>query len=165
MNALGKRLAAGRSRFLPKPRTREAPRVEHYGRAGQDHALPRVAKPTKPIPRGSLRQSSPGLPVYSPKDAPGTKPKTSPPPPSLARSHGRAGARDPPMTRLTLYPAIDLKDGNCVRLKRGAMDQATVYSADPAGQACAWQDAGFHWLHVVDLNGAFVGRAVNADAV
>ena len=69
------------------------------------------------------------------------------------------------MTRLTLYPAIDLKDGQCVRLKRGAMDQATVYSADPAGQARAWQDAGFHWLHVVDLNGAFAGRAVNAEAV
>ena len=69
------------------------------------------------------------------------------------------------MTRLTLYPAIDLKDGACVRLKRGAMDQATVYSADPAAQARAWQDAGFAWLHVVDLNGAFAGRAVNAAAV
>jgi len=69
------------------------------------------------------------------------------------------------MTRLTLYPAIDLKDGACVRLKRGAMDQATVYSTDPAGQARAWQDAGFAWLHVVDLNGAFAGRAVNAAAV
>jgi phosphoribosylformimino-5-aminoimidazole carboxamide ribotide isomerase len=69
------------------------------------------------------------------------------------------------MTRLTLYPAIDLKNGQCVRLKRGAMDEATVYSADPAGQARAWQDAGFQWLHVVDLNGAFAGRAVNAEAV
>ena len=66
---------------------------------------------------------------------------------------------------LTLYPAIDLKDGQCVRLKRGAMDQATVYSADPGGQARAWQDAGFAWLHVVDLNGAFAGKPVNADAV
>lgn len=66
---------------------------------------------------------------------------------------------------LTLYPAIDLKDGACVRLKRGEMDQATVYSADPAGQARAWQDAGFRWLHVVDLNGAFAGRPVNAEAV
>ena len=66
---------------------------------------------------------------------------------------------------LTLYPAIDLKDGQCVRLKRGAMDEATVYSADPGGQACAWQDAGFAWLHVVDLNGAFAGKPVNADAV
>ncbi|MBN8909511.1 MAG: 1-(5-phosphoribosyl)-5-[(5-phosphoribosylamino)methylideneamino]imidazole-4-carboxamide isomerase [Rhodospirillales bacterium] len=66
---------------------------------------------------------------------------------------------------LTLYPAIDLKDGACVRLKRGEMDQATVSSADPAGQARAWQDAGFRWLHVVDLNGAFAGRPVNAEAV
>jgi phosphoribosylformimino-5-aminoimidazole carboxamide ribotide isomerase len=66
---------------------------------------------------------------------------------------------------LTLYPAIDLKDGQCVRLKRGEMDQATVYSADPGGQARAWQDAGFAWLHVVDLNGAFAGKPVNADAV
>jgi len=69
------------------------------------------------------------------------------------------------MTALTLYPAIDLKDGECVRLRRGAMDQATVYSSDPAGQAHAWQDAGFAWLHVVDLNGAFAGRPVNAAAV
>ncbi len=69
------------------------------------------------------------------------------------------------MTALTLYPAIDLKDGQCVRLRRGAMDQATVYSSDPAGQARAWQDAGFAWLHVVDLNGAFAGRPVNGDAV
>jgi len=69
------------------------------------------------------------------------------------------------MTALTLYPAIDLKDGECVRLRRGAMDQATVYSSDPAGQARAWQDAGFAWLHVVDLNGAFAGRPVNAAAV
>jgi len=69
------------------------------------------------------------------------------------------------MTRLTLYPAIDLKDGACVRLKRGAMDQATIYATDPAAQARAWQDSGFAWLHVVDLNGAFAGRAVNAAAV
>jgi len=69
------------------------------------------------------------------------------------------------MSALTIYPAIDLKDGACVRLKRGDMDQATVYSADPAAQARAWQDAGFTWLHVVDLNGAFAGRAVNAAAV
>jgi phosphoribosylformimino-5-aminoimidazole carboxamide ribotide isomerase len=69
------------------------------------------------------------------------------------------------MTALTLYPAIDLKDGACVRLKRGDMAQATVYSADPGAQARAWQDAGFHWLHVVDLNGAFAGKPVNAAAV
>jgi len=66
---------------------------------------------------------------------------------------------------LTLYPAIDLKDGACVRLKRGEMDQATVYSSDPAGQARAWQDAGCGWLHVVDLNGAFAGRSENTGAV
>jgi phosphoribosylformimino-5-aminoimidazole carboxamide ribotide isomerase len=66
---------------------------------------------------------------------------------------------------LTLYPAIDLKDGRCVRLRRGEMDQATVYADDPAAQAVAWRDAGFGWLHVVDLNGAFAGRPVNAAAV
>jgi phosphoribosylformimino-5-aminoimidazole carboxamide ribotide isomerase len=66
---------------------------------------------------------------------------------------------------LTLYPAIDLKDGACVRLKRGVMDQVTVYSSDPAAQARAWQDAGFAWLHVVDLNGAFAGKPINAPAV
>ena len=67
--------------------------------------------------------------------------------------------------RLTLYPAIDLKDGACVRLKRGEMDQATIYGTDPAAQALVWQNLGFSWLHVVDLNGAFAGRPVNADAV
>lgn len=66
---------------------------------------------------------------------------------------------------LTLFPAIDLKGGACVRLRRGAMDDATVYSDDPGAQAQAWQAAGFAWLHVVDLDGAFAGRAVNADAV
>jgi len=66
---------------------------------------------------------------------------------------------------LTLYPAIDLKDGKCVRLRRGAMDQATVYADNPAAQARAWQDAGFTWLHVVDLNGAFAGHPVNGAAV
>ena len=69
------------------------------------------------------------------------------------------------MTGLTLYPAIDLKDGQCVRLRRGDMEQATVYADDPGAQAKAWQDAGFSWLHVVDLNGAFAGKPVNADAV
>ncbi len=66
---------------------------------------------------------------------------------------------------LTLYPAIDLKDGACVRLRRGAMDDATVYSDDPGAQARLWQDAGCRWLHVVDLNGAFAGRSVNIQAV
>ena len=66
---------------------------------------------------------------------------------------------------LVLYPANDLKDGACVRLKRGAMDDATVYSDDPGAQARVWQDAGCEWLHVVDLNGAFAGHSVNAQAV
>ena len=66
---------------------------------------------------------------------------------------------------LILYPAIDLKDGACVRLRRGDMAEATVYGADPAAQALAWQSHGFRWLHVVDLNGAFAGRPVNAGAV
>lgn len=66
---------------------------------------------------------------------------------------------------MILYPAIDLKDGACVRLRRGAMDQATIYSDDPGAQAAAWQGAGCEWLHVVDLNGAFAGHAVNTDAV
>ncbi len=69
------------------------------------------------------------------------------------------------MTAFTLYPAIDLKDGACVRLQRGEMERATVYSTDPAAQARDWQDAGFAWLHVVDLNGAFAGKPVNAAAV
>jgi phosphoribosylformimino-5-aminoimidazole carboxamide ribotide isomerase len=69
------------------------------------------------------------------------------------------------MATLTIYPAIDLKDGQCVRLRRGEMDQATVYASDPAAQARDWQAAGFAWLHVVDLNGAFAGKPVNAAAV
>jgi phosphoribosylformimino-5-aminoimidazole carboxamide ribotide isomerase len=69
------------------------------------------------------------------------------------------------MSPLTLYPAIDLKDGKCVRLRRGEMDQATIYAEDPGAQAKLWQQSGFHWLHVVDLNGAFAGKPVNAAAV
>ena len=69
------------------------------------------------------------------------------------------------MPVLTVYPAIDLKDGACVRLRRGEMESATVYADDPAAQARAWQAAGFAWLHVVDLNGAFAGHAVNHAAV
>jgi len=64
-----------------------------------------------------------------------------------------------------LFPAIDLKDGACVRLKRGEMDQATVFNTDPAAQAQAFAQAGFEWLHCVDLNGAFEGRSVNAPAI
>jgi phosphoribosylformimino-5-aminoimidazole carboxamide ribotide isomerase len=64
-----------------------------------------------------------------------------------------------------LFPAIDLKDGACVRLKLGDMATATVYNADPAAQARAFEDQGFEWLHVVDLNGAFEGESVNGAAV
>jgi phosphoribosylformimino-5-aminoimidazole carboxamide ribotide isomerase len=64
-----------------------------------------------------------------------------------------------------LYPAIDLKDGQCVRLVRGDMAQATVFNAAPADQARRFAEAGAAWLHVVDLNGAFEGRPVNAGAV
>jgi len=64
-----------------------------------------------------------------------------------------------------LFPAIDLKDGQCVRLKLGDMAQATVFSDDPAAQAKAFEEQGFAWLHLVDLNGAFEGRPVNAAAV
>jgi len=64
-----------------------------------------------------------------------------------------------------LFPAIDLKDGKCVRLKLGEMASATVYNDDPAAQAKAFEDQGFSWLHVVDLNGAFEGRSVNGAAV
>ena len=66
---------------------------------------------------------------------------------------------------MILYPAIDLKDGNCVRLVKGEMDQATVFSDNPAAQAKAFQDAGCAWLHLVDLNGAFAGEPVNAAPV
>lgn len=66
---------------------------------------------------------------------------------------------------MILFPAIDLKDGQCVRLKRGLMDEATVFNDDPADQAKSWQDAGFEWLHLVDLNGAFEGKPVNGAAV
>ena len=66
---------------------------------------------------------------------------------------------------MILYPAIDLKDGACVRLLRGDMAAATVFGTDPAAQAAAFQDAGCDWLHLVDLNGAFAGQPVNAAAV
>ena len=66
---------------------------------------------------------------------------------------------------MILYPAIDLKDGNCVRLVKGEMDQATVFSDNPAAQAKAFQSAGCEWLHLVDLNGAFAGEPVNAAPV
>lgn len=66
---------------------------------------------------------------------------------------------------MKFLPAIDLKDGQCVRLVQGDMDQTTVFNDDPAAQARIFADAGCSWLHMVDLNGAFEGRPVNADAV
>lgn len=66
---------------------------------------------------------------------------------------------------MILYPAIDLKDGNCVRLYKGEMSQATVFNDDPAAQALAFEEAGAEWVHLVDLNGAFAGQPVNGAAV
>ena len=66
---------------------------------------------------------------------------------------------------MILYPAIDLKDGQCVRLLKGEMEAATVFNDDPGAQAAAFQTAGAEWLHIVDLNGAFAGEPVNAAAV
>jgi len=66
---------------------------------------------------------------------------------------------------MILYPAIDLKDGACVRLYKGEMAQATVFNDDPAAQALAFTGAGCDWLHLVDLNGAFAGAPVNAAPV
>jgi phosphoribosylformimino-5-aminoimidazole carboxamide ribotide isomerase len=66
---------------------------------------------------------------------------------------------------MILFPAIDLKDGRCVRLRQGDMGQATAFNNDPGAQARAFEAMGFQWLHVVDLNGAFAGRPVNADAI
>ena len=66
---------------------------------------------------------------------------------------------------MILYPAIDLKDGQCVRLLKGEMSEATVFNDDPGAQSAAFQDAGAEWIHLVDLNGAFAGEPVNGDAV
>ena len=66
---------------------------------------------------------------------------------------------------MILFPAIDLKDGHCVRLLKGDMDKATVFGDDPAAQARKFTAAGCKWLHLVDLNGAFAGEPVNAEAV
>lgn len=66
---------------------------------------------------------------------------------------------------MILFPAIDLKEGRCVRLKQGDMDQATVFNDDPAAQAATFEAQGFQWLHVVDLDGAFAGKPMNAAAV
>ncbi|APF38802.1 1-(5-phosphoribosyl)-5-[(5-phosphoribosylamino)methylideneamino]imidazole-4-carboxamide isomerase [Chelatococcus daeguensis] len=66
---------------------------------------------------------------------------------------------------MILFPAIDLKEGRCVRLVQGDMDKATVFNDDPADQAARFAEQGFEWLHVVDLDGAFAGRPMNAAAV
>lgn len=66
---------------------------------------------------------------------------------------------------MILFPAIDLKEGQCVRLERGEMDKATVFNTDPADQAKAFEAQGFQWLHLVDLDGAFAGKPANATAV
>ncbi|MDB3952697.1 1-(5-phosphoribosyl)-5-[(5-phosphoribosylamino)methylideneamino]imidazole-4-carboxamide isomerase [Alphaproteobacteria bacterium] len=66
---------------------------------------------------------------------------------------------------MIIYPAIDLKDGECVRLQQGDMDRVTVFNQDPTSQARAFEAAGASWLHIVDLNGAFEGRPVNGKAV
>jgi phosphoribosylformimino-5-aminoimidazole carboxamide ribotide isomerase len=66
---------------------------------------------------------------------------------------------------MILFPAIDLKDGQCVRLKHGEMADATVFNDDPAAQAKSFEAQGFEWLHIVDLNGAFAGKPVNGAAV
>lgn len=66
---------------------------------------------------------------------------------------------------MILFPAIDLKEGRCVRLKQGDMAQATVFNDDPAAQAAAFEVQGFQWLHVVDLDGAFAGKPMNGAAV
>ncbi len=66
---------------------------------------------------------------------------------------------------MIIYPAIDLKDGKCVRLVKGDMNQDTVYNDNPGAQGLAWAQSGFSWIHVVDLNGAFEGKSQNTEAV
>ena len=69
------------------------------------------------------------------------------------------------MEALILFPAIDLKNGQCVRLLHGDMDQATIFNLEPAAQAAKFESQGFEYLHVVDLDGAFAGKPMNANAV
>ncbi len=84
----------------------------------------------------------------------------------MAAPDRRKGDAPRPRERtLILFPAIDLKDGHCVRLKLGEMSEATVFSDDPAAQARVFEAQGFEYLHIVDLNGAFAGEPVNAGAV
>ncbi len=75
------------------------------------------------------------------------------------------GSPHSPLTIMLLIPAIDLKDGHCVRLKQGDMDQSTTFGEDPAAMARKWADAGARRLHLVDLNGAFVGQPKNKAAI
>jgi phosphoribosylformimino-5-aminoimidazole carboxamide ribotide isomerase len=81
------------------------------------------------------------------------------------RQRAERGPEQSEAATMILYPAIDLKDGQCVRLLRGEMSEATVFNDDPASQARAFEAAGCEWIHLVDLNGAFAGRPVNAGAV
>lgn len=69
------------------------------------------------------------------------------------------------MDDLILFPAIDLKNGNCVRLYKGDMAQSKIFNNNPASQAVEFANAGFSWLHLVDLNGAFEGKPINSDAI
>ncbi|WP_419730319.1 1-(5-phosphoribosyl)-5-[(5-phosphoribosylamino)methylideneamino]imidazole-4-carboxamide isomerase [Lichenicola sp.] len=118
-----------------------------------------------------LLQEAPLPPLETPVVAKPEQVPALPPTRAQTRAHTKSRNRPKadkhvPIPRpLTLYPAIDLKDGACVRLRRGEMDDATVYSDDPGAQARAWVAAGCRWLHVVDLNGAFAGHSVNAEAI
>src|SRR5437016_6403210 len=78
---------------------------------------------------------------------------------------GEQNSPSPESRLMILFPAIDLKDGQCVRLEQGDMARATVFNADPSEQAVAFERQGFEYLHVVDLDGAFAGKPVNASAV
>ena len=151
-----------------------ADRLEH---AGAEAAAPAVRWHSRPATMGCTPISS--IPTILP---PRTRMTSSPRPPMAApvtafvatRQQGRRAVPSgkepdarprphlefPALEALTmiLFPAIDLKDGQCVRLKLGDMEQATVYNPDPAAQAKAFEDQGFEWLHVVDLNGAFAGE-------
>ena len=69
------------------------------------------------------------------------------------------------LSKFIFYPAIDLKDGNCVRLVQGDLERKTIFNDDPAGQAKIFENAGFEWLHIVDLDGAFSGKSVNEESV
>ncbi|MCQ8242428.1 1-(5-phosphoribosyl)-5-[(5-phosphoribosylamino)methylideneamino]imidazole-4-carboxamide isomerase [Rhizosaccharibacter radicis] len=119
---------------------------------GPAHGADHAARPAHA--RDTTRTPAPRDPPHDAGRTPSARPGT-----------GRQEKPLPPQRILTLYPAIDLKDGHCVRLRRGDMQDATVYSDDPGAQARAWAAAGCRWLHVVDLNGAFAGRSVNEEAI